>query len=209
MKPMRKNRYSYDSIASLLSPVIRDVPESVGQKPAAVAMILNETRNGLDIFFIERARHPGDPWSGNIGFPGGRKDPSDSDLKQTAERETIEEVGIDLVHASYLGRLPDVVGKNLPVRVSCFVYGLHGPVTPVISDEVNDTFWFGLSELSSPDRHVISAVRFEDRVIEAPAINLGLSGKPVLWGITYRLVSQFREVVDTGCTAVIPYELSL
>lgn len=182
---------------------------SGGRTPASVALILQHNGNGLELFFIERARHPNDPWSGNIGFPGGRREPDDADLRQTAERETREEVGIDLGGACYLGRLSDIVGHNLPVRVSCFVYGLSQTVRPVLSDEVHDAFWYRYDELRAPHRHVSSVVRFDGQVLEAPAIDLGLPDKPVLWGITYRLVSQFRQIFEAGEASPIPYELPL
>ncbi len=165
-----------------------------GRKLAAVAIILRENGRGHEVLFIERARHPADPWSGDIGFPGGRRDGRDRDLRQTAERETLEEVGIDLGEAAYLGRLSDVVGANLPVRVACFVYGLISPVEMVFSPEVHDAFWFGLDELWEPHRQLVAAeVRFGERSLTAPAIRLH-TRRPVLWGITYRLVGQFRQV---------------
>lgn len=179
------------------------------RKPAAVALILRHTADDPELLFIERAHHPDDPWSGNIGFPGGRRDPADETLRHTAERETMEEVGIDLSLATCLGRLSDIVGANLPVRVSCFVYGLHESVEPVLSDEVHDVFWFGLQQLNHPRRQVTARVHFEGRMLEASAIDLGLPGKAVLWGITYRLVSQFRELLECGCEQQIPYELPL
>lgn len=183
-------------------------PVTGDRKPAAVALILRENSRGLELFFIERARHPRDPWSGNIGLPGGRMDTRDADLRQTAERETMEEVGIDLRDASYLGRLSDVIGANLPVRVACFVYGLTGQVQLELSPEVHDAFWFDLAALGESHRHVAATVYFEGRPLEAPAILLH-QHRPVLWGITYRLVSQFRQVVGTGATQAIPYELPL
>ncbi len=179
------------------------------RRPAAVALLLRMNGNGPELFFIERAHHPEDPWSGNIGFPGGRRDPDDATLRHTAERETLEEVGIDLGSAACLGRLSDIVGANLPVRVSCFVYGLHEPVQPVLSDEVHDVFWYGLEALQAPRRQIVATVRFGERELQAPAIDLGLPGKMVLWGITYRLVSQFRELLDSGEVHPLLYELPL
>lgn len=200
----------FDTIAQRLSitaPACACLPDD--RKPAAVAMILQQNGNGAELLFIERARHPDDPWSGNIGFPGGRHDPTDVSLRHTAERETMEEVGIDLGPARYLGRLSDVVGANLPVRVSCFVYGLTMPVAPIFSPEVHDVFWYGLQELRAPERQIVASVRFGERSLEAPAIDLGLTDKPVLWGITYRLVGQFREVLESGHEQHLPYELPL
>jgi 8-oxo-dGTP pyrophosphatase MutT (NUDIX family) len=163
--------------------------------PTAVALILRMEPAGPAVFFIERAIDDRDPWSGNIGFPGGRVGPGDRDLSHTAERETMEEVGIALAGAERLGRLPDIVGAHLPVRVACFVYLLDsvGPVT--LNAEVNDAFWVPLAVLADPARQLTAQVDFAGDVIAAPAIRLPLADKAVLWGITYRLVKQFLDIV--------------
>lgn len=175
--------------------------------PAAVAMILRRGGAGLEIFFIRRAHHPNDPWSGNIGFPGGRYEPYDASLRHTAERETMEEVGIDLSAACYLGRLSDIVGHNLPVRVSCFVFGLPDQVEPVLGHEVHTAFWVGLDRLVDPAAHLTARVCFGKQMMDVPAINLSVPDMPVLWGITYRLVSQFCHLIGCEEEPVIPYEL--
>jgi len=64
--------------------------------PAAVALILLTGPAGLEMLFIERARHDDDPWSGNLGFPGGKVEETDDGERQAAERETREEIGLDL-----------------------------------------------------------------------------------------------------------------
>jgi len=51
----------------------------LGRRQAAVAMILRDAGPVPEVLFIERASHPGDPWSGHMAFPGGRVDPGDSD----------------------------------------------------------------------------------------------------------------------------------
>ena len=70
-----------------------------GARRAAVAMLLREAAEGPEVFFIERARHPGDPWSGHMAFPGGRVEVGDPDVRAAVERETLEEVGISLAGA--------------------------------------------------------------------------------------------------------------
>ncbi len=161
----------------------------------AVALILRKTPAGPELLFIERASDERDPWSGNIGFPGGRRSRNDLDLQQTAERETVEEVGLDLGRSAMLGRLSDIEGANLPVRVACFVYAVEtdGPLT--LNPEVSDAFWVSLSTLTDPDRQLTATVNFAGKAIQAPAIRLPQLNKPVLWGITYRLVQQFIEIV--------------
>jgi len=171
------------------APEIRDVP---GYRKAAVALILSRIGSGYRILFIERATHPGDPWSGNIGFPGGKVEKDDADTRAAAERETMEELGVDLRHAAYLGRISDHDGAHLPVLLSCFVYGITGN-TPefIISEEVKDVFWLSIDELLDPDRQGMHEFTFAGDRFESPCVSLPYEDKPVLWGLTYRLVSEF------------------
>ena len=58
---------------------------------AAVAIAFCAPREGeLSLLFIERALREGDPWSGHMAFPGGRRDRADPDLAATAAREARE-----------------------------------------------------------------------------------------------------------------------
>ena len=47
-------------------------------KRSAVALILQVRDGQLHILMIKRAEREGDPWSGHMAFPGGRKDPVDA-----------------------------------------------------------------------------------------------------------------------------------
>ena len=67
------------SIAEKLGPVGRDpgAGHGPGDGPhAAVAAILRDGPEGVELFFIRRAESPTDPWSGHIVFPGGRRGPT-------------------------------------------------------------------------------------------------------------------------------------
>ena len=76
---------------------------------AAVAIILREGGETTEMLMIRRAVREGDPWSGHMGFPGGRRDPSDTSNLRCALRETEEELGVDLLQCGIqLGELTDV-----------------------------------------------------------------------------------------------------
>jgi 8-oxo-dGTP pyrophosphatase MutT (NUDIX family) len=190
---------TFDDIARALAGC---EPSLLGEEyriQAAVALILREECSGLSVLFIERAARVGDPWSGDLGFPGGKVETVDGSPLQTAHRETREEIGLDLGGARYLGRLSDIAGAHLPVRVSCFVFGVHDLPLFMLSHELRDAFWVPLTELFAPERHVTAPVRFDGESLERPAIRLSQPGKPVLWGITYRLVMQFVALLQGKC----------
>lgn len=176
-------------------------PRSLGPvsgSRAAVAMVLRENGGGPDLLFIERALREGDPWSGHMAFPGGRVDPGDPHARGAAERETLEEVGVGLEKAEVLGRLDDMQGHRASGRpdlvIAAFVYHLVDPPELVLNHEVRKAFWFPLRELQDPERHVeyrrraLPGVRF-------PGIRVGHPERHVVWGLTYRFLEQFFEVV--------------
>jgi 8-oxo-dGTP pyrophosphatase MutT (NUDIX family) len=168
---------------------------------AAVAMIMHQGADDVEILFIQRAAHDLDPWSGHIAFPGGKLEEGELEY-QAACRETVEEVGIDLEQGRYLGRLSDIVGTNLPVRVSCCLFEIDRmKCNPVLNEEVRDMFWVTLSDLRDAGRHQQSSVAFGEKSFEVPAIRLPVDNKPVLWGITYRLVMQFLALLENDCIA--------
>jgi 8-oxo-dGTP pyrophosphatase MutT (NUDIX family) len=187
---------SFDEIACRLAraaTVRHDIP---GHTRAAVALNLLQSDSGHELLFIERAHRPGDPWSGNIGLPGGKVEPEDPDYRRTAERETREELGFDPGAARYLGRLSDIDGAHLPVQLACFVYGLATPPARlVLSDEVKDAFWVPLADLADPGRHGTHAFFFAGDRFTSPCIRLPQAGKPVLWGMTYRMVMELLGIL--------------
>ena len=85
--------------------------ELTRSRQAAVALVLAPDHDGagsLSLLLVRRSDRDGDPWSGHMALPSGQAHESDADLLQTARRETLEEVGIDLSDAELLGRLDDV-----------------------------------------------------------------------------------------------------
>ena len=173
------------------TPQAIDAPEAL---PAAVAMILIE-RNGLEALFIKRAARAGDPWSGQVALPGGRYEPPDRELVNTAIRETREETGVELSHAERLGGLDDLYPRTPtlpPVRVRPFVFTIPTAPALVISAEVERAFWVPLDRLAEPAvrREVKLIVRGEPRVF--PAYDLG---EDVIWGLTERILTPFLTLL--------------
>lgn len=163
---------------------------------AAVALIIRETTSGLEVLFMQRATNEKDPWSGNISFPGGKVENDDRDPRTAAERETWEEVGIDLGKARFLGLLSDRTGAHIPILVSCFIYLLEedGPLR-LLQEEVQDAFWVPLADLTDPSRRGEKNVRFNGQSMIRPGITLPHPGEPVLWGLTYLLLLDFIKLL--------------
>ena len=177
-------------------------PVTAPDPGSAVAAILQGDKSPR-LLFIERARVKGDPWSGDIAFPGGRLEPNDADLQETAERETREEVGLDLQQGQYLGRLDDLVTQTLGAQVAAFVYTIDTASDFQLNDEVATAFWRPLSELTDPTRQLTHTFASRGFPRDLPAIDLLGPGKPLLWGITYRFVAQLLQLVGQPLPNVV------
>lgn len=167
---------------------------------AAVAAILRDPGPGQDaeLLFIRRTEREGDPWSGHIAFPGGRRDPVDPNLLATAVRETREEVGIDLQAdgrlLAELEELPAIArGKRTGLIISPFVFALDRDVELTFEpDEVAEALWVPFGPLARRDdagtiKHVV-----EGYEVELPSLHI--RGR-VLWGLTHRMVEMMIEAM--------------
>jgi 8-oxo-dGTP pyrophosphatase MutT (NUDIX family) len=169
---------------------------------AAVAVVLREGEHGIELLLIERAHKAGDPWSGHMAFPGGRQDPSDLSARDTAERETFEEVGLDLDTAELLGQLDDLEGRHsgrpAGLAISAFVYFVTDPAPLLLQpEEVQSAFWVPFDLLSDPSAQVDYHLRHELGTFDMPGIRVGEPEPHVVWGLTYRFVEDFLAILGT------------
>ncbi|MFN0091830.1 MAG: NUDIX hydrolase [Acidimicrobiales bacterium] len=172
--------------AFVLGSTSSSLPGSEVLPRAAVAAVFRDGGRLAELLFIERAVREGDPWSGHMALPGGRVEPDDLDLNATAERETFEEIGLDLRVGERLGQLDELHGGVRPITVSAHGYWLHGERPRLeLNHEVADAFWVPLPELANPARFV--AYEHPVRVGETfPGVEV--EGGRVVWGLTLRLL---------------------
>jgi 8-oxo-dGTP pyrophosphatase MutT (NUDIX family) len=167
-------------------------------RQAAVAVILRSGGAGEEILFIKRAEKKGDPWSGHMAFPGGHLDPVDTDLRAAAMRETLEEIGLDLGRADYLGPIDHQRaaprGRNLDMLIAPHVFELHGEPSFQMNYEVDEVVWAPLAPLIRGDCHDTETKPMAGR----PTIFNGyrLEGGHFVWGLTYRMLKSFFTVLD-------------
>lgn len=170
---------------------------------AAVAVVLRDSANGgVDVLLIERAHKAGDPWSGHMAFPGGRQDPTDLSARHTAERETFEEVGLDLTTAELLGQLDDLEGRHsgrpAGLAISAFVFFVGDPAPLLLQpEEVQAAFWVPLARLTDRAAHVDYHFRHELVSLDMPGIRVGEPEAHVVWGLTYRFLEDFLAILGT------------
>lgn len=177
--------------------VLRSVPSGFSGAEAAHHES-RITHHLLEVLLILRADRSGDPWSGQVALPGGRRDASDATLQDTAVRETLEETGIDLAtDGVVLGTLDELRPRTPhlpPIIVTPFVAVVRPDPTIQISDELADAFWAPWSIFADPtktDERTINVRGADWQVISY------LVGERIVWGMTERMLRQLAQVIST------------
>ena len=151
----------------------------------------------LEVLLILRAVREGDPWSGQVALPGGRRDPQDATLQDTAIRETLEETGIDIAeHGLVLGTLDELRPRTPhlpPIIVTPYVAVVAPDLSLAISDELADAFWAPWTTFEDPtriDERTIN-VRGADWTVSSYAV-----GEQIVWGMTERMLRGLAERIS-------------
>ena len=131
------------------------------REPAAAAVLIPLVmRSELMLLLTQRTANLS-THSGQVAFPGGRTDDTDTDAADTALREAFEETGLPRSHSEVLGTLP------------VYVTGTAYSITPVVAlvtpgfvlkpnpGEVADVFEVPLAYLMNPANHRRHAVEFD------------------------------------------------
>ncbi|HWC46913.1 MAG TPA: CoA pyrophosphatase [Casimicrobiaceae bacterium] len=168
---------------------------------AAIALVLRPgTGEPADpeLLMIKRAEAEGDPWSGHVACPGGRMEPGDHDLEQTAIRETWEETGVDLARdGRVLGALDDISPRTPtlpPIIVRPYVAVVKPELEIVQSSEVAEAFWVPLAALR--ERAAWGTAMVPIRGAGERQVSAFRHGAYTVWGLTERVLRQFLLYLD-------------
>jgi 8-oxo-dGTP pyrophosphatase MutT (NUDIX family) len=161
---------------------------------AAVVIVLVPDPDAL--LLIRRAERPGDPWSGHMALPGGRRSPGDPDLLATAIRETEEEVGVRLEPGTLIGALDDVAPRTPvlpPIAVRPFVFTLAERPPLALNREVASAAWVELDTLLHPDtyRTVTLQLHGADREVQGYQV-----AESLVWGMTERILHSLFDLIE-------------
>ncbi len=176
--------------ALLLSAEEAGTMEAHGDTDAAVLLPLYGWPEEPGLIFTERRadmrRH-----AGEISFPGGRHDPGDADLEQTALREANEEIALDPADVAIAGALPPVSTFVTGYRIQPFVGLVDEPGALGLDPnptEVETVLTLSLARL----REGYEMRRLVRRGVPIHTPTYEVDGQ-LIWGATARILGDFLK----------------
>lgn len=158
----------------------------------SVLILIFPQNNKINIVFIQRTTYAG-VHSGQISFPGGKPEPGDKDLIDTALRETEEEIGVSAKDIRILGKLTPlfISVSNIEVYpvVGCISYK---PEFKPDKTEVKSIIEIPLDYLLRPDIVKKKTTVIQNTNIQIPYFNF--NGRHI-WGATAMILNEFLEVI--------------
>ncbi len=143
------------------------------------------------LLFIRRSED-GRIHGGQIGFPGGRVEPTDFDFSHTALREAGEETGIEPSSIHLLGRLTPLYIPHSNFRVHPFVgYTVSGPVFHRQTKEVDEILLIPFTKFFSPANLTHDTFTTLRGKIEAPCFKIE---DIKIWGATAMILNELISI---------------
>jgi 8-oxo-dGTP pyrophosphatase MutT (NUDIX family) len=156
---------------------------------AAVVILITPTIFDLELFMVKRSQSIGDPWSGDIAFPGGKRISEDKTLLETVIREVREETKINLNDNEVLGYLDHVHSWVKPeMTIQPIVYVFSEKPKFELNFELTKAFWAPIEEL------VKTKQQLKIKGWYSPAYNYK---NEIIWGLTYRMIENIFEIIST------------
>lgn len=163
---------------------------------SAVGIHCYPINNQLHFLLIQRPDYDG-AHSGQIAFPGGKKEEEDSTLEVCARRESQEEVGIDSNEGILLGQLTEVyIPVSRFIVVPFVFFHEEQPQLTLDQREVSSVLEPSISQLLS-DHIIASTDMTVGNGMKLRNVPYYLLNDRIVWGATALILSEFRELLKT------------
>ncbi|WP_281646047.1 CoA pyrophosphatase [Parendozoicomonas sp. Alg238-R29] len=172
-----------------------DMPE------AAVLIALTCGDKEPEIIFTRRSSRL-KTHSGEVAFPGGKRDPEDNDLSHTALRESHEEIGLPSERVDLIGPVGDVISR-FGIKVTSYVGVVDSGVELVANpDELDRIFRVPVSYFLEADTLRTDKLSYRHMTFHVPAWQYG---EYQIWGLTAIMLVEFLNVaLNAGIPLNVP-----
>lgn len=168
---------------------IKPLDDSIPAREGAVAIIFFQKSSTYHVFYIRRPDYDG-VHGGQVSFPGGKSEPCDKSLLETAQRECFEEIGVVLSKSDYVGRLAELFIPISNINVTPFLFVLDcEPDLNIDEHEVAYVFSVSLEEIVNDDNVQSKQRVFDGKKFEIPFFKWN---NECIWGATAMMSSQIK-----------------
>jgi 8-oxo-dGTP pyrophosphatase MutT (NUDIX family) len=182
-----------EKIKNILSQRIKRTVQDEGLIKAAVLILLYKKDDSCYIVLTKRTELVNNH-KGQISFPGGAYQDEDKTLKDTALRESWEEIGLNPADAEILGELDDELTYDTRFMVTPFVATIPYPYDFKINPKEVEEL------IEVPMTTFIDRGNFQEEIEvrdgrEIPAYVYRYNDK-IIWGATARILKHFLELLS-------------
>ena len=154
---------------------------------AAILIPVYRSKDG-ELHIVMILRNPGGVHGGQVAFPGGKHDPEDETMLDTALREAREELGLAVDPSDVLAELPMTQTRTTGYRVFPFLARITVPERWQIAErEIAEILDVTLNDLTRPGAHDKMIDRFPTWQ-KAEQVSFYQVGSYRLWGLSYRIL---------------------
>lgn len=172
------------------------IPSTEGATDAAVLLLLYPGHSGqTKMVFIERlSNNLKDHHRGQISFPGGRFEETDSDFSQTALREAEEEIGVSSATVELLGPLTELFVPVSGYLIHPFVgFTTKTPSFVAQQTEVQSIIESDLDVIRDLDIRKSKDIRTPSNLLLKDVPYFDIHGRTV-WGATAMILNEFLHL---------------
>ena len=159
---------------------------------AILALFYPNQNNEVTLLLTKRANYNG-THSGQISFPGGKVEQSDLNLKQTALRETFEEVGIIDEDIEVIREFTEVYIPPSNFLVTPFIGIIYNKPVFKVNSEVAKIIEVPFSKLI--DETSIGSIKITNSYMKETSVPCFKIDDSIIWGATAMILSEIREVL--------------
>jgi 8-oxo-dGTP pyrophosphatase MutT (NUDIX family) len=164
--------------------------ELLDARESGVLILFYIKESALHIALMQRPTYDG-KHSGQVSFPGGKREDSDTDIIYTALREANEEVGVIIDDIDVIGQLSDVYIPVSNFHVSPIVGVINYTPNFIIDNyEVEELIELRLSDLTEVEELTIVKIALANNtILKTPSFSF--NGK-IVWGATALMLNELR-----------------
>ena len=177
--------FRVDAVAAIAFANVDPIPNPLIES-AVLVPVFRRADGIMRIVLVWRSDHG--VHGGQIGFPGGKCEPADHSLLETALRETHEEIGLSRDRVKVIEALPSVETVTSAYRIFPFLAEIDPPPTwQHCSDEIVEVMEPAVDDLAKPEAHGedMAGVLTWPGPRPIPFFRLG---PHCIWGATYRIL---------------------